>query len=39
MRYQPLGSSDDASKKVKKCVYCNFSIGVGKAIVQKIRGV
>ena len=26
----------DVSKKVKKCVYCNFSMNVGKSVVQKL---
>ena len=47
MKYAPLGKSSAAaaaaatiatgfSKKVKKCVYCNFSMQVGNAIVQKV---
>ncbi len=39
MKYQPAkspGSADDVSKKVKKCVYCNFSVNVAKSVVQKL---
>ena len=42
MKYQPAkagGSSamaDDVSKKVKKCVYCNFSMNVQKSVVQTV---
>ena len=38
MKYQPAksgSSGSDVSKKVKKCVYCNFSMSVGKSVVQK----
>ena len=36
MKYEPAGKPDDVSGKVKKCVYCNFSMGVGKSIVEKL---
>ncbi|MBI3036849.1 hypothetical protein HYY73_03820 [Candidatus Woesearchaeota archaeon] len=39
MKYQPAkaGSGDgDVFKKVKKCVYCNFSFNVNKSVVQKL---
>jgi hypothetical protein len=44
MKYKPVGKSSapaaaaatDVSKKVKRCVYCNFSMNVGKSIVQKL---
>ena len=36
MKYQSASDGSDVSKKVKKCVYCNFSMSVGKSIVQKI---
>ncbi len=37
MKYQQAhGSSSDFSKKVKKCVYCNFSMNVGKSVVQTL---
>ncbi len=35
MKYQQAaGGSSDLSKKVKKCVYCNFSMNVQKSVVQ-----
>ena len=36
MKYQPVSKSDDVSGKVKKCVYCNFSMGVRKAVVENL---
>ena len=37
MKYQSASDGSDVSKKVKKCVYCNFSMSVGKSIVQKTQ--
>lgn len=37
MKYQAAKGSSDFSKKVKKCVYCNFSMNVGKSVVQGIQ--
>ncbi|MBI2140849.1 hypothetical protein HYU16_00330 [Candidatus Woesearchaeota archaeon] len=36
MKYQPATKSADVSGKVKKCVYCNFSMSVQKSAVQKL---
>ncbi len=39
MRYQPAKAGiggTDVSKKVKKCVYCNFSMRVQKSLVHGI---
>ena len=42
MKCQPAKASGsatttaDVSKKVKKCVYCNFSMNVEKSVVQKL---
>ncbi len=36
MKYEPAKKPDDVSGKIKKCVYCNFSMNVGKSIVQEI---
>ncbi|MBI2144063.1 hypothetical protein HYU17_02835 [Candidatus Woesearchaeota archaeon] len=36
MKYQSQKGGSGVSKKVKRCVYCNFSINVAKAVVQKL---
>ncbi len=36
MKYQPASEPDDVSGKVKKCVYCNFSMNVGKSMVENL---
>ena len=42
MKYQPAKASSsataavDVSKKVKKCVYCNFSMSVAKSVVHNL---
>ncbi|MBI2145535.1 hypothetical protein HYU18_04410 [Candidatus Woesearchaeota archaeon] len=36
MKCQPKDSGSGVSGKVKKCVYCNFSMDVQKSIVQEL---
>lgn len=44
MKYAPLrkqlsaaaAAAENLDKKVKKCVYCNFSMNVQKSVVQKL---
>lgn len=36
MKYQPLRGGIDVSGKVKKCVYCNFSMNVQKSLVRRV---